>query len=276
MKRALALLCWTIPAFILGACATAPDAGKTNTFGVAPSYSGSYPRPMSDQQPATAADSKARVHTDLGAEYFRIGRLEVALDEARAALQIRPGYAPAYHLMGLVFTELDQNSQADDAFRAALREAPGDPDFNNSYGWFLCRQKRAAEAMPRFATATANPFYCCKTRPYTNAGYCLIDGKDYVGAERQFSKALEADPSNGDASFGLAQASYRSGNFRRAYDLLNQYHQRFGPSPRSALLGLCAARQLGERHAEASYTEQLRSRFANTPQNASMMQGKCE
>jgi len=277
MTRPTLSLCWIVPVFFLGACATTTDH-TASSFDAAPGYSGPYSRPLSDSPPASEAEASARSHTELGQAYlFDLGRTDVALDEAKTALKIKSGYPPAYHLMGLVYMELKQNAQADDAFRRALSGAPGDPDFNNSYGWFLCTQKRVSEAMSRFATSIANPYYLHKSRPYTNAGLCLLENNELERAEAQFSKALEVNPSGSEeALYRLAEVGYRRGDHRRAHDLLIQYHRRFDPSARSVWLGLCAARRLGERHAEASYAEQLRSRFTGSRENTLMMQGRYE
>ncbi|MCL1860327.1 MAG: type IV pilus biogenesis/stability protein PilW [Proteobacteria bacterium] len=276
MTRPTLSLCWLVPVFFLGACATPVDHADS-AFDTAPSYSGVYPRPLSDVQPASKEEERARIHIERGKEYFfGLRRPDLALDAARTALEVKPGYPPAYHLMGWVYMELKQNAQADDAFRRALSAAPGDPDFNNSYGWFLCTQKRVSEAMSRFATSAANPYYLYKTQPHTNAGLCLLENNEVERAGVQFSKALEADPSNSEALYRLAEVGYRRGNYRGAYDLLIQYHQRFDPSARSVWLGLRAARRIGERHAEASYAEQLRGRFAGSGENALMMQGRYE
>ncbi|MDR1228669.1 MAG: type IV pilus biogenesis/stability protein PilW [Azoarcus sp.] len=276
MIRMMTSLCWIVSGFILAGCAASTTPPQASSLDVAPSYRGPYSRPLSDVPPANDAESKARVHTELGMEYLGLGRTRVALDEARVALDADSGYAPAHHLMGLIYMELEQDGQADGAFRRALGSGPGDPDFNNSYGWFLCRQRRFAEAMSHFATAEANPYYCCKARPRINAGLCLLESNDPAGAEVQFAKALEADPASSEALYQLARAGYRRGNYRRAHELLGQYHQRFDPSARSVWLGLCAARRLGEHHAEASYTEQLRGRFAGSFEGALLMQGKYE
>jgi type IV pilus assembly protein PilF len=273
MMRPVLSLCF-VSVLVLGACAT--NSGPAS-FEAKPSYSGPYSRPLSDVQPASKEEDKARVHTDLGWEYFNIGRPDIALDEARIALKAKSGYPSAYHLMGLAYMTLDQNAEADDAFRRALDAAPGDPEFNNSYGLFLCRQKRVSEAMSRFATSVANPYYCCKARPYTNAGRCMLDNNEFARAEAQFSRALEADPKNSDeALYGLAESGYRRGDDRHAHDLLSKYHQRFTPTARSVWLGLRVARRMGERHAEASYAEQLRSRFMGSEEYGKMMRGNYE
>lgn len=285
MKRPIFLLCWFVPVFFLGGCAAPTGGGSGAGEGENsarayaesnPSFSGTYPRPLSDTQPANEEEKRARVHVELGLGYYELGRLEVALDETKAALGIKSGYPPAYYLMGLVYMELKQNALADEAFRRALSAAPGDPDFNNGYGLFLCNQKRVSEALSRYATSSANPYYLHKTRPFTNAGLCLLENNELARAETQFSKALEADPSNSEALYRLAEVFYRRGNFRGAHDLLIQYHRRFNPDARSVWLGLRAARRAGDSHAEASYREQLRSRFAGTPENILMMQGKYE
>ncbi len=279
MTRPTLFLCWIAPVFFLGACATTTDQADSS-FGAAPGYSGPYSRPLSDLPPASEEEAKARVHTELGQQYlFGRGQTDIALDAARTALKIKPGYPPAYHLMGLIYMELKQNNEADNAFRRALGSAPGDPDFNNSYGWVLCTQKRTAEAMSRFATSAANPYYPHKARPYINAGLCLLENNELERAEVQFSRALEANPSGSEeeqALYRLAEVGYRRGNYRSTHDLLIRYHQRFDPSAPSAWLGLRAARRLGEARSQASYAEQLRSRFADSRENALMMQGRYE
>ncbi|MDR3213327.1 MAG: hypothetical protein LBT71_05340, partial [Azoarcus sp.] len=95
-------LCWIVPVFILAGCVTPSGPSQTSSFDVAPSYSGQYSRPLSDAPPANDMESKAHVHTELGTQYFGIGRTDVALDEARKALQVDSGYAPAHHLLGLI------------------------------------------------------------------------------------------------------------------------------------------------------------------------------
>jgi type IV pilus assembly protein PilF len=276
MTRSTFFLCWLVPVFFLGACATTTDPASSNVAG----SSGSHSRPLFDLQPTSEEEARARVHFERGRQnllIFGVRQSDVAMDAARMALKIKPGYPLAYHLMGLIHMELGQNAQADEAFRRALRSAPGDPDFNNDYGWFLCHsQKRVSEAMSRFATASANPYYLRKTQPHTNAGLCMLENNNLEQAEVQFLKALEADSSNYEALYRLAEVGYRRGNYRSTYDFLSQYHQRFDPSARSTWLGLRASRRLGERHAEASYREQLRSRFGDSPENALMMQGNYE
>lgn len=269
MTRRFAPLALLVSALMLGGCATAPmSAGGGDAVGIS--------RPLSDIQPTNPAESRARVHVDLGQAYFEVGRYDVALDEAKIALGDFPGYAPAYHLMGLVYMMIGENGSAGDNFARALNAAPGDPDFNNSYGWFLCQQGREAEAMERFARAARNPYYRYPTRPYTNAGLCQLRSNNDAEAEAQFLRAAQVDPNNGEALYQLAAIAYRQGKYQVAHDQLVRLHQQLRPTAGSIWLGLRTARQLGDRNAEASYAEQLRGRFADSAEHVLMMQGKFE
>ena len=254
-------------ALALGGCAGAPGV---------PSSAAMISRPMSDTTPATPADSRARVHVDLGMAYFEVGRYDVALDEATIALNDSPNYAPAYHLRALAYMLIEENAAARENFERALREAPGDPDFNNSYGWFLCTQGEEQQGLDRLALAARNPYYRYPARPLTNAGLCYLRLKDEPAAEAQFTRAVQADPANGQALYQLADIAYRSGRYDQARNHLIRLHQQHDSSAASVWLGLRAERRLGNHDAEASYASQLQSRFAESEEFKLFNEGKFE
>ena len=263
MKRVLvALTC----ALLLAACTTSGG----------PAVSGSAERPLSDMPPATPADARAKVHVELGLAYFQIGRYDVALDEARNALAQQGSYAPAYHLMGLVYMFIDDLPAARENFLRALRTAPSDPEFNNSYGWFLCATGQEREGLERLALAARNPYYRTPTRPYANAGLCHLRLKDDVAAEAQFLRAVQLDAGNAQALYHLAAIAYRRGAYGQARAYLVQLHQQRDPTPESVWLGLRTERKLGNREAEASYAAQLRGRFADSAEFQAMSRGQYE
>lgn len=233
-------------------------------------------RPLSEQPPANSAQTRAKVHVDLGLAYFDVGRYAVAIDEARVALDESSGYAPAYHLLGLVYMAINETAPARENFERALAIAPGDPDFNNSYGWFLCMQGREQEGLERLALAARNPYYRFPTRPYTNAGLCHLRLHQDAAAELQFRQALNADPHNGEALYQLAALAYRTGTPEAARAHLVRLHQLREPTAASVWLGLRTERRLGNRDAEASYAAQLRSRFVDSQEFKLMSQGKYE
>ncbi|GHU13839.1 hypothetical protein AGMMS50225_24560 [Betaproteobacteria bacterium] len=290
MTRGTFSLCWLVCALTLAGCTGIPDNaadGGANSDGVtttrpdstrrmvnASDGAGEVSRPLADQNPSSPSESRARLHVELGVAYLGTGRADTALDEVKVALKENGSYAPAHHLAGLAYMMLGENAKADESFRYALSGAPGDPDFNNSYGWFLCLHGRAQEAFPHFDRAARNPYYRYQTRPYTNAGLCHVRLRNDVAAEAQFARALEVDPSNGDALYQIAAINYRRGEFRTAYEQLARLHQQRESSAASTWLGLRTARKLGEYNAQASYTEQLRQRFGNSVEYSLLLRGK--
>ena len=268
MKHHAARISLLLAALFVSACATLPGAGDAGSAAIS--------RPLSDVSPSTPAESRARVHVDLGMAYFEIGRYDVALDEARIALNDSPDYAPAYHLLGLAYMLIEQHAPARQSFEQALRHAPGDPEFNNSYGWFLCTQGEELRGLERLALSARNPYYRHATRPYTNAGLCYLRLKDDAAAEGQFLAAVQADPSNRQALYQLADIAYRGARYEQTRSHLIRLHQQSEPSAASVWLGLRTERRLGNHDAEASYAAQLGSRFGSAEEYKMMMQGKYE
>lgn len=233
-------------------------------------------RPMLDTEPTSEAQQRAKVHTELGMAYFEAGRFDIALDAARTALGYESGYAPAHHLMALVHMLVGDTNAARENFQRAISIAPNDPDFNNSYGWFLCTVKEEQEGLRRLALAASNPYYRFATRPYTNAGLCYLQLKNEEAAKAQFKLAVTVDPDNAQALYYLAAIAYRQADYSSASDYLVQLHQRSKPSAESVWLGLRTERRLGNREAEGSYAEQLRGRFEKSPEYQDFKQGKYE
>ena len=269
MKQSVALTSVLLAAIAAAGCATtSPGSPLASEAAVS--------RPMSDTTPSSPAENRARVHVDLGVAYFEIGRYDVSLDEARIALNESAGYAPAYHLLGLAYMMIEENGLARQNFEQALRHAPGDPEFNNSYGWFLCTQGEETRGLQRLAQAARNPYYRYAARPYTNAGLCHLRLKDDAAAESQFLAAVQADPSNNQALYQLADIAYRGGRYEQASGFLIHLHRQSDPTSASVWLGLRAERRLGNRDAEASYASQLESRFGSSEEYQKMTQGKYE
>lgn len=233
-------------------------------------------RPVSDTPAANPAQARAKISAELGMAYFEIGRFDVALDEAKVALAHDSGYAPAYHLLGLVYMFLEDNGVARENFNRALALAPRDPEINNSFGWFQCVNGQEQEGLQRLLAAARNPYYRHPSRAHTNAGLCLVRMGDDTGAAEQFRRALAFDAGNSQARFLLAQVEYRQGDYLGARQQLVELHQRREPTAETAWLGLRTERRLGNRDSEASYAAQLSGRFGTSPEYKVMMQGLFE
>ena len=141
--------------------------------------------PAYSRQPGaeTNAQARARVHTELSAGYYARGQYDVALEELKVALRDDPGYGPAYGMLGLVYSELRDDAQAERYFLRAIEVNQQDPEVRNNYGWFLCQRAREPQALVQFELAIRNPFYRTPDLAMLNAGRCALKIGDRKNAE---------------------------------------------------------------------------------------------
>jgi type IV pilus assembly protein PilF len=251
---------------VLSGCVTTPEAERPRIA----------EQPVSQQTETVDARQRAKIHTELGALYFQQERYAVALEEARIALNIESSYAPAYNLLGLVNMMLVDNPAAESAFQSALGYAPNDPEINNNYGWFLCNSGKEADSLRYFENAYRNALYRTPTRPYTNAGICLIKLKNYKVAEERLITALRFDPSNTLAMYWLAELMYRTDRLVEARARVNEMTRILEPTAEVLWLGVRVEHKLGDREAELRHSTVLRRRFQNTVEYQKLIQGQFE
>lgn len=258
-------LAWSL---LLAGCAT-PGSGDGLPAGDAEPA-------MSRQTPGSEAQRRSMLHVELGTMYFNVGRLEVALEEARIAIESDASYAPAHSLMGLIQMSLRQNERAEQSFRRALGLARGDPEINNDFGWFLCRTGRERESLAYFQAAFDNPLFQSPVRALTNAGVCAALAREDRRAEDYLLRALRKDRSNAIALLWLAEIALRGDRPADARQRIDALHALVEPNAESAWLGLRIERKLGNRSGEARYMGILRSRYPDSDEYVKMSRGEFE
>jgi type IV pilus assembly protein PilF len=224
----------------------------------------------------SAPRNRARIHTELATLYYARGNMSVALEELRTAVAADPGYATAHGVFGLVYMELRENALAEASFERALGYAPGDPDINHNFGWFLCQIGREREAPPYFRRALDNPLYATPARTFAAAGACALRSGDFGAAEDNLQRALRIEPNLPVALLQFAQLRYRQGRYADARRSIAQHASVAQPSAESLWLALRVERRLGARAAEQSYAIQLRRRFPNSPEFQALQRGNYE
>ena len=144
---------------------------------------------------------RAQIHTELGAGYYGMGKIGVALDELNTAIRSDSKYAPAHNILGLVYMELRDFDKADESFKRSLSIDANNSDAHNNYGWFLCQRNRVDEAIEHFMSALKNPLYSTPEKAYLNAGQCSLKKGDDQGAEDFFLRAIKFQPAPPQALF---------------------------------------------------------------------------
>jgi type IV pilus assembly protein PilF len=221
-----------------------------------------------------APRDRARIHTELASTYIQTGNLGVALAEARTAVAADSRYAPAYNVLGLVYMELRENAQAEDAFERSLQLNPDNADANHNYGWFLCENKREEESLRYFLRAVRNPLYAAPQKSYVLAAVCAQRKNNDRDALEYLQRALRLDPNYLPALLNLAQMKYRLGSLDEARTLIGRYNKLADPSAQSLWLALRIERKLGDYTAATTYANQLRRRFAGSKEYQDMQKGR--
>jgi len=219
------------------------------------------------------ARTRARARADLAAGYYRTGQLAVALDEARRAVTIDPGFADAYGLLGLIYMDMNERADAEESFQKALRLDPAGSELANNYGWFLCQTGRERESLQYFDRALRDPLYTTPARAGQNAGSCLIQLKDYAGAERYLRRSFELDASSPVTKYLLARTYLVTGQVDRATFYYNLLARSVESTPETLWLGLRIARANGDLRTESQLANELRERFPRSPEVAALARG---
>lgn len=258
---------------VLGMSSLASEAADTlpNTAGTVQS---SGPGVLLPQD----ARTRAKAHTELGAEYFRLGDMATAINELKIALDLDSGYYEAYSVRGLVYTQIKEYAKAEDDFRRAMDMAPRDSQVKNNYGWFLCQSGKERKAISYFLDAVKDPLYATPSVAYLNAGRCAIKAGDQDGALNYLLQALRLSRDGGvDARLQLASLLYLKGNYDEARYHLSEALKLTGePSVEAAWLGLRIERRLGNKAAEGSYAALLRSRYGTSNEYQEFLKGNFE
>ena len=222
---------------------------------------------VADQAAKSDPARGAQIHTERAAEYFRLGNLPVALEAAKQAVAVFPGYAPAHNMLGIIYMQLQEDVQAAQSFEQALRLLPNDSETLNNYGWFVCQRKDAASSIAYFKAALKNPLYATPESALYNSGVCLKKAGDLATAEVQFRAAVQRQPVMAAPLYELADIAFERRQLREAEGLLARHNQLVQtPSADALLLGARIARAQGDKSAEASYLQQLRRRFPDATQ----------
>lgn len=225
-----------------------------------------------DQAIKSDALSRAVIHTERAAEYYRIGRTPVALEAAESAVALNVPYAPAYSMLGIIQMSLGEDAKAQAAFEHALKIAPNDSESLNNYGWFICQRKDPVKSLQYFDLALKNPVYATPEKALNNGAICARMAGNLVGAETRLQEALRRRPNFVPALHELAEVRFLQKRYTEADALLNRYSEGVpAPSVEALYLGVRVARALGDKSTEASYVQQLRRRFPDAPQTASVM-----
>lgn len=230
------------------------------------------PRTESDQ---TDEDRRSSVRMELAAGYFARGQFNIALDEIKQALLVKPELREAINLRGLVYAAMGESQLAEESFKSALRLYPRDADILHNYGWMLCQQQRWPDALAQFDLALAQTSYRAPARTLLAKGVCQARSGRMGDAELSLGRAFELDPANPAAAVNLAEVLYRNNKLERARFYIKRVLSESEPSNASSLwLALRIEKRLGNNLAVDEYSQLLRRSHPQSPETQALENGQ--
>ena len=211
---------------------------------------------------------RARLRLELAAGYFEQGQTNVALDEIKQSLVTDPTFVDAHNLRGLVYMRLNNIPLAEDSFRRALALNPRDADVAHNYGWLLCQQARYDESFKMFAQAAGNPTYLGKAKTMMTQGVCQVRAGQKAEAEKSLMQAYELDAGNPVTGYNLASLLYERNELSRAQFYIRRLNNSDLANAETLWLGIKTERKMNNRETALQLGEQLKKRFAQSPQAA--------
>jgi len=227
---------------------------------------------LSGGQVADESDTRrrARIRLELASSYFEEGKTEIALDELKQVLAIDPNFPEAYNLGGLIYMRLGDLRVAEDSFRRAVALNPRDADAAHNYGWLQCTQGRYDEAERNFQQALASPVYQARPRTFLAMGVCQMRAGQFDAAEKSLTRSYELDAGNPVTGYNLAQVLYRKGDFKRSQFYIRRLNNSDLANAETLWLGIKVENRLNDTVAMGQLSEQLRKRFPQSPERASL------
>ncbi|MEP6505621.1 MAG: type IV pilus biogenesis/stability protein PilW [Betaproteobacteria bacterium] len=223
----------------------------------------------------TDGDRLSNTRMELAAAYLGRGQAAGALDQVKLALQAKPDNPNAYGLRGLIYGALGDGEKADDSFRRALQLAPHNGELMHNYGWFMCQQRRFADADAQFNLVMAEPSYRAIPRTLLAQGVCQARGGRMQDAERTLSHAYELDPANPTTAVNLSQVLYTNGQYERARFYIRRVNTKEElASAQTLWLAARIEHKLGRAEQVQEMGEQLHKRFSQSPETLLFEKGK--
>lgn len=211
----------------------------------------------------------AQLYANMGLEYLRNKKYEIAKERLLKSIENNPDYAPAHHYLAQVYSQLGNMQQAQRHYEHALKGDATDPFLQNNYAVFLCNTGKIEDAEAWFLKLSKNVNYSVPHLLFENLGNCVYRGTSpaqQVRAESYFKRALTYDPKLKVSLSRMAEINFKKGKYLKARAYLERFMALEAYTPEMLLLGVKAEQQLGDHKMMKYYRNLLFERFGRSMQ----------
>ena len=234
-----------------------PSAQPRGYTQLAPTYDVTGKKAKNSTDPAMLL----AVATDL----YQRGELDEADRIVRKALKAQPGSGDGLTLLGAIAQARGDSAAAGKAYKAAVDSKPSSGLYANNYGGWLCETGQAAQALPWFERAVADPEYPSPIDAMVNAGTCANQAGQATQAEVHWRGALALAPTNLTALAGMAALEAARGNALEARAFVERWLAERPEAPAALRLAADTEQKLGDNAAASRYLSRLQAISPGSP-----------
>jgi type IV pilus assembly protein PilF len=215
-------------------------------------------------EPASDEEA-ARANLAVGIGYLQDNKPEFAIPALERSIELQPRSADAQSTIALAYDMTGDFELAEQHHRRAAQHAPSEPNTQNRYAVFLCRQNRWPDAEPHFESAVANMGRASPVSVLVNAGTCATSAGDLAAAEGQFRAALQVEPANVAALRGMVDVSIRGEDYLPARGFWQRLERAIPLEAQDLLSCYVIETSLGDQAAAGGCADRIRREFPGTP-----------
>jgi tetratricopeptide (TPR) repeat protein len=159
-------------------------------------------------------------YNNLANAYLKQGKVGEAIQTARHAIEIEPGYGVAHYNLGNLHAQQGKFALAQRHFEEALRLYPNYADVHSNYGQLLAERGDIESGIEHFRKAIElNP---ALSRAHLNLGVALAKKGRLEEAVRPLQQAVRLSPDSADASFYLGSVFAAQNRYSDAAESFKQ------------------------------------------------------
>lgn len=165
----------------------------------------------------------AEQHSQKGIELLQAGRFDLAVNEFKDSLRLKPEIAMTHFHLGNAYMQMRRPNEAIQSFKEALRLNPKMDGAYNNLGNAYMNSGRLDQATEAYKEASRlNP---AAWSPYLNLGMVYLRMGRQEEALEPLKQAVQLGPNNPQAVFMLGETQYRLGQYKEAVESLEKLGQ---------------------------------------------------
>ncbi len=160
------------------------------------------------------APDSARLLSNLGVEYNKLGANEKSIALYKKAVSFNPKFEEAYNNLGYAYKEAGRNEEAIGSYQKSIDANPNFAEGYYNLGVLYSETGKLKEALPLYEKAIElNPNYASA---YNNLGLAFSGLDNDVEAAVLYKKAIKLDPAYAVAYYNLGNLYQKAGDKKQA------------------------------------------------------------